>query len=235
VVAWQGASSTPASLRERAAHLIETHDEAAALRAAELYLQEADRVFAEAAYKFSQAQWLMDQFRRDHAQLAAELSRLARDRAEVDQQCQVLEEKGHELALAHESLLARQAQLEALENELAQRKSRRRPPEDTPAPAFPDSGPISLRPNPGAVRTTDDFLRCLQAFRIWTGNRSLRQIAEQSGGRISASGARNIFNGSDVPSRLVVVDAIIAGCGGSDDDRAAFAAAWRRVYMGLAR
>jgi hypothetical protein len=242
IAAWEDTASTPTDLRERAARLIETRDEAAALRAAELYLQEADRVFAEAAHQFSQAQQLTGQLERDRSQLAASRSRLARDRAQVDQQRHALEEVGRELALARESLLgkqeqleAMQEQLEAMENEQAQRKGRRRQPEDTPAPAFPNSGPISMRPNPGAVRTAADFLQCLQAFRLWTGNRSLRQISEQSGGQISASGARNIFNGSDVPSRLVAVDAIITGCGGSDTDRAAFAAAWRRVYLGQGR
>jgi hypothetical protein len=231
VVTWEGATCTPAGLRERAVLLIETHDEAAALRAAELYLQEADRVFAAAAYQFSQAKRLIGQLARDGAELAADQSRLARDQAEVDQQRRALEEKSQELALALEILTTRQEALEAMENELAQKKGRRRQADGIPAPAFPDSGPLSLRPDPGAVRTADDFLQCLLAFKMWTGNRSLRQISELSGGRISASGARNILHGNDVPSRLEVVDAIIQGCGGSDEDRAAFAAAWRRLHV----
>jgi hypothetical protein len=233
VVSWQGATSAPADLRERAALLIETHDEAAALRAAELYLQEADRVFAQASYQFSQAKRLISQLARDGAQLAADQSRLARAQADVDQQRQALEEKGQELALALalEILAARQEALEAMENEPVQKKCRRRQADGIPAPSFPDSGPLDLRPNPGAVRSADAFLQCLLAFRMWTGNRSLRQISELSGGRISASGARNVLNGNDVPSRLEVVDAIIQGCGGSDEDRAAFAAAWRRLYV----
>jgi hypothetical protein len=231
VVTWQRATSTPTGLRERAALLIETHDEAAALRAAELNLREADRVLAEATYKFSQAKRLIVQLARDGAQLAADQSRLARDQAGVDQQRKALEEQSQELAVALAILATRQEPLEAMENELAQKKGRRRQAEGIPVPAFPDSGPLSLRPNPGAVRTADDFLQCLLAFRMWTGNRSLRQISELSGDRISASGARNILNGGDVPSRLEVVDAIIQGCGGSDEDRAAFAAAWRRRYV----
>ena len=55
---------------------------------------------------------------------------------------------------------------------------------------------------------------------------------EQSGHRISPSGVRNILNATALPDRLAVVDAFVLGCGGTDEDRAAFASAWRRLSMG---
>lgn len=120
-------------------------------------------------------------------------------------------------------------QKEALEIE--QKKIRRRQIEGAP-PMFPDSGPLHLRPNPRIARTEREFMECLMAFNVWSGNRSLRQISEQSGHRISPSGVRNVLNSTAMPDRLEVVDAVVLGCGGTEEMRAAFASAWRRLYMG---
>jgi hypothetical protein len=75
-------------------------------------------------------------------------------------------------------------------------------------------------------------MQSLLAFRVWSGNRSLRQISEQSGHRISPSGVHNVLNSSTLPDRLDVVEAVVLGCGGGEEDRAAFASAWRRLYLG---
>jgi len=120
------------------------------------------------------------------------------------------------------------AQREELESE--RKKPRRR--DTAPSPVLPTSGPQHLHPDPRAAKTPQQYMQCLTAFKVWSGNRSLRQISELSGGRISASGVRNILNGSVLPDRLEVVDAIVQGCGGTDEDRKAFASAWRRLYMG---
>ena len=225
----QVARPTPTDLREQASRLIEAREEAAALRAAELYLQEADRVFAEAAYEFSQVQRLADQVTRDHAQVTADRGSLARGQRELDQERRELDVMARELALKRDLLAAGEAELAAMENELMARKARQRS-----APTFNDSGPIVLKPDPHAARTPADLLECLRAFRVWSGNRSMRHIAEMSGNRISASSVGNILRSTGLPDRLDAIDAVVAGCGGSEEDRAAFATAWRRLCMGSA-
>jgi hypothetical protein len=119
------------------------------------------------------------------------------------------------------------AQKESFESE--QKKVRR---QTSPAPMLPDSGPQHLRPNPRVARTEREFMACLTAFKDWMGNRSLRTIAESSGGRISPSTVSNILKSTAMPPRWDVVDAFVQGCGGNEDDRNAFVSAWRRLHMG---
>ena len=40
-----------------------------------------------------------------------------------------------------------------------------------------------------------------------------------------------LLGGSDLPDRLEIIDAIVEGCGGTDQDRQKFATAWRRLAM----
>jgi hypothetical protein len=228
VAAQQGYARTPNDLREQASRLIDACDPEASLRAAALYLQAADRVFAESAYQFSEARLMADRAARDRAQAAVDRKRLDQELGEVDQVRQGLEVRRAALEGQESELMAREKALESL---IEQTRARRRQAEAAPGPMFPDSGPIDLRPNPHTARTPVEFLQCLMNFRIWSGNRSLRQIAEQSDGRISASGVRNVLNGSELPERLEVVDAIVVGCGGANEDRADFAFVWRRLYM----
>src|SRR5579859_3447484 len=67
---------TPTDLREEARLLIEARNPEPALRAAVRYLQEADRIFAEAAHKYSEAQRAADYADMDHAEVAAGRKRL---------------------------------------------------------------------------------------------------------------------------------------------------------------
>lgn len=260
--AWQGPMRTLAELREQASRLIDAQDPEASLTAAALYLQAGDRILAEAAQQFSEARQVADQAAIDHAKLAADRTRLAHDRYGVEQGHQELQVRTRELERAVDALSHRRASLEALEEkliaqqgalegreaslrarenevvtqqkalEMEQARIRRRAIEAAPAPLFPDSGPLHLRPNPRMARTPGEFMQCLNTFKVWSGNSSLREISERSAGRISASTVRNILSSSDLPSRLDPVDAIVQGCGGGDEDRAAFASAWRRLYMG---
>jgi hypothetical protein len=64
-----------------------------------------------------------------------------------------------------------------------------------------------------------------------SGKRSVRQISDYCGGAVSSSTVGNVLRGGTLPDRLEVVDAIVFGCGGSPDDRADFAQAWRRLAM----
>lgn len=259
---WQGSTRTPADLREQAVRLIEAQNPEASLTAAALYLREADRILAEAAQQFSEARQIADLAVSEHAKLAVDRERLAYALRKVDHERQELQARTHEIDEAVDNLSMRRMSLEALESKLMaqgqalesretslrvqegeimeqrqaldteQKKIRRRPVEGAPLPMFPDSGPLHLRPNPRMARTEREFMKCLMTFKLWSGNRSLRQISEQSGGRISPSSVRNVLNSIVMPDRLEVVDAIVLGCGGSEEIRKAFASAWRRLRMG---
>jgi hypothetical protein len=259
---WTGYAGSPTDLRKRVSRLIEARNPEAALAAAVLYLQEADRILAESAQQFSEARQIAALAADEHAKLAVDRERIGHALREVERERRELQVRGREIDSAidsmsmrraslealeitlmtqSEALESREASLEALETEVMlqkealeneQKKLRRRAIEAPPLPTFPDSGPLHLRPDPRAARTPHEFMQCLTAFRKWSGNRSLRQISEQSGHRISPSGVRNVLNSSDLPDRLEVVDAMVMGCGGSEGDRAAFASAWRRLYMG---
>ena len=224
---------TPIDLRDQASRLIEAHDPEAALRAAALYLQAADRILAEAAYQFSEAKGMADQATAAHSQVDVDRRRLARELRELEQERLELAVRTRELHQALAGLGARETALQALENELtAQRKDRRRQREreDVLSLTAPDGG-LTLRPDPTGARTQSEFMQHLAAFKTWSGNRSLRQISEASGGRVSPSTVGNILRSDALPDRLEVLDAIVDGCGGSHEDRTAFATAWRRLYM----
>jgi hypothetical protein len=231
---WKGPTRTQTDLREEASRLIEARDPEASLTAAALYLQEADRIFAEAARQFSEALHERQELQVRARELDETLDILLMRRVALEALESKLMAQNEALESRVASLRAREgevmAQKEALESE--QKRIRRRAIEAAPPPMFPDSGPLHLRPNPRMALTSDDFMRSLRTLRGWAGNRSLRQISEQSGHRISSSGVRNVLNASTLPDRLEIVDAIVMGCGGTEEDRAAFASAWRRLYMG---
>jgi hypothetical protein len=269
ISARQSPASAPGDLREHATLLITAGDPASALRAAALYLQEADRVFAEAAHRFSEAQRMLGQALSDHTQITAVRTWLEHQARQMEQDRQgfdvrnrvlnlsfdnlaagaaelearearvaareaALESHASDLALKEAELHAREVEVETLgaEVSLAQKRLRKRQAEAFPPPAFPDSGPLDLRPDPLTARTPAEFMQLLMAFRIWRGNRSLRQIAEGSGNKISASTVRNVLTRGELPERLEILDAIVYGCGGTEDDRAEYAFAWRRLTMG---
>jgi hypothetical protein len=53
----------------------------------------------------------------------------------------------------------------------------------------------------------------------------------RSGRRIDASTICTVLNRCVLPKRLEVVDAIVEGCGSTDEDRQKFAMAWRELVM----
>jgi hypothetical protein len=269
---WQGSAPRPGELREEARRLIEAGDPEASLRAAVLYVQEADRVFAEAAHSFSEAQRTLSQALSDHTRIAAVRTRLDREAREMQNDRQGFDVRNRVLNQSFDTLAARSAELEAREGEVlvreaalgalgsdlaareaeleareselqamgedvvaARKRLRKKQAEAFPPPAFPDSGPLDLRPDPLTAQTPIEFMQLLMAFRVWRGNRSLRQIADGSGNKISPSTVRNVLTRGQVPDRLDVLDAIVYGCGGTEEDRAEYAFAWRRLAMTAAR
>lgn len=218
---------TPAAIREEVRLLLQGRNPEAALWAAARYLQEGDRIFAEAAYRYNEAQRAADYADMDHAEAAAGRKRIADEWRELERSRRALEVRAELLDRAYAELDAREAALEARECEL--RKKGRRRPDAAPVPELLDTGPQDLRPDPGKARTPAEFVQALSDLRDWRGNRPLRAISDACGNHISASTVGNILRGAALPDRLDVVDAFVIGCGGSDQDRAEFASAWRRL------
>lgn len=237
----QGHTRMPNDLRDQARRLIEARDPQASLTAATLYLQEADRVFAE-------ARQIADRAAFEHERLAAGREHLIHELHRIDRECVELQIRTRELKVLESRLMAqnealdsREATLKGRESEVVAHKEalegelkrlRRRPSGPVLVPRLAQSGSLDLRPNPRMAKTPGEFMACLTLFRVWSGNRSLRQISDLSGGRISPSGVGNVLRSTFLPQRFDAVDAIVQGCGGNDEDRAAFASAWRRLYMG---
>jgi hypothetical protein len=148
----------------------------------------------------------------------------------------------HQLAVAEHDRVALQAEREAMRRSLldarhqadraaataallqAQAKERVRP-----GHALCDAGDEygNLRPDPRGARTAAELIGVLRRFRTWAGNPSYREMARCSGRRAGASTMCTVLGGSQLPARFDVVDAIVEGCGGSEEDRQRFATAWR--------
>jgi hypothetical protein len=90
----------------------------------------------------------------------------------------------------------------------------------------------NLRPDPAAAQNPAELIEALGRFRVWAGNPSYRDMAARSGQRIGVSTMWRALRGRELPLRLEVIDAIVEGCGGSEEDRQRFATAWRRLTMG---
>jgi hypothetical protein len=77
------------------------------------------------------------------------------------------------------------------------------------------------------------LIEALRQFRIWAGNPSWRRdMAARSGQRAGMSTMWKALRAKELPLRLEVIDSIVEGCGGSEEDRRRFASAWRRLTMG---
>jgi hypothetical protein len=219
-----------------------------------LLIQESDRILAEAAGEFSQTRRIARQVSSAQAHVEAQRERLIYDehnlsdavtglahrRASLEDLESGLVAEKQALDYREQSLAARESELmareQALEEFMAHKRVRPVQAEAVPAQAFFDSGPLELRPdplrpNPLTAHSVRQFLDCLARFRIYAGNRSVRQISDYCGGLISPSTVGNVLRGCTLPDRLEVVDAIVMGCGGSPEDQARFAQEWRRLAM----
>ena len=79
------------------------------------------------------------------------------------------------------------------------------------------------------MQTPAELAAALREFRMWAGNPSFREMAQRSGRQAGASTMCEVLNRDELPERLSVVEAIIAGCGGGEADRRRFATAWRKL------
>jgi hypothetical protein len=173
---------------------------------------------------------VLDAVRRGAADTADELDRQVRAQRAAMESVTRKAITERETALQElEQLRAQQVRLqERLSLEQGRREAlRARQPRQAPE----DIGGQDLRPDPGTAQIAADLVAALREFRVWAGRPSFREMAARCGGQAAASTMCAALKSDDLPDRLAVIDAIIVGCGGSEDDRRRFATAWRRLVM----
>jgi hypothetical protein len=145
-------------------------------------------------------------------------------RRDAERAAELLRDQGNRalaaLAATREDLASSRAREAALADRIRSRKVMR-----------DADGYQQLRPDPLSAQTPADLVDVLRQFRTWAGNPSYRDMALRSGRRAGASTMCTLLRGSQLPDRLEVIDAIVEGCGGTDDDRQKFATAWRKLAM----
>jgi hypothetical protein len=91
-----------------------------------------------------------------------------------------------------------------------------------------DSTEADLKPDPAAAGTIAEFIATLWQFRAWAGDPSWRKIAARSHYKAVHSTIYSAMHGTALP-KLIVVNAIVLGCGGDDADLADYCDAWWRI------
>lgn len=99
-----------------------------------------------------------------------------------------------------------------------------------PAPLLDAEG-FDLRPDPLAARTPAELVAALRRYREWAGTPSFRQMAAMARQMVAHSTLCSAL-GSDQLPRLDVVVAVIAGCGGGEEEQRRYMTAWRRITLG---
>jgi hypothetical protein len=148
-------------------------------------------------------------------------------RSQNDSLVSDLDRLRHQNAALSARLTAITAEAAALQKQQAAKDKR------APLKVLPDLGE-DLRPDPGAAQTAAELMGCLRQFRIWSGNPSYRDMAAGAGQRSSVSAMHGTLGADDLPERFAAIDAIVEGCGGSEEDRQRFSTAWRRLALGPA-
>jgi DNA-binding SARP family transcriptional activator len=102
-------------------------------------------------------------------------------------------------------------------------------PAAAPVAAIPDApGYDYLLPEPLTAKTAADFVNALKDLRGWAGNPSFREMARRCGHAAGFSTICTALGKDELPS-WDMVRAIVAACGGSEDQERAFASAWRKL------
>ena len=103
-----------------------------------------------------------------------------------------------------------------------------------PAPKpLPDTDGFDLRPDPLKARTAAELVDALRSYRVWAGEPPFRQMAARARQKVAHSTLYAAMDSDELP-RQDVVAAIIAGCGGSEDEQRRYVTAWRRIKFGTA-
>jgi hypothetical protein len=220
------------TLYSTARDLIDRGDLRAGLEVAGLCLDEADLSMrqvldmqAAAARETTMLEVASRQVKDEQERLAQVHALIADERARLRNERVALEDERRDLQQLREHILTEQAAL-AERNQPAKRgrQTRRHPP----GRAMPDLD-ADLKPDPAEASNPAEFMECLRNYWDWAGNLSFRDIAAGAGQQISHTTIRQILKGDTLPDRLRIIDVIVQGCGGSDEDRRMFATAWRRL------
>jgi hypothetical protein len=99
---------------------------------------------------------------------------------------------------------------------------------------IPDLDGQDLRPDPLAAKTPAEFVECLRAFRTWSGQPALRQIAARSRQAVSYTTIQKVLAHDDLPT-LTAALAIVTGYGATHEYQQSIATAWRRLTMAAIR
>lgn len=101
-----------------------------------------------------------------------------------------------------------------------------------PRPVVEDAeGSGHLRPDPRCSRTGAELADALADFHVWAGAPSLRRMAEACGQAVSRSSLHRVLTCTGLPGFDAML-AVVAGCGGTEEDRSRFASAWRAIRTG---
>jgi transcriptional regulator with XRE-family HTH domain len=89
-------------------------------------------------------------------------------------------------------------------------------------------GSESSKPDPRRIKTLGDFTYMLRKFWVWAGEPPFNLIRKRAGGGPDDRAIDAALNSLYVPS-FETAASVIRGCGGSEEDVVAFAAAWERA------
>lgn len=220
-------------LRDQAWDAVTAGDAASALHIAVRCLEEAARMAHRATSDLTDAMRQADDavslqaaLTAQQRNLDAEYARFQGEKQQSERERQTLEAERQELRAALEAAEARLLQAPpGPSRRKGTRAAHRQPPESV----LPDHN-ATLRPDPAAAGGPAQFMQLLREFRIWAGNPSYRDMAARDQ-RFTSSALHAALKRDALPRRHEMVDAIVAGCGGSDEDRGMWATAWRRLAM----
>jgi hypothetical protein len=95
--------------------------------------------------------------------------------------------------------------------------------------AIEDADGHDLRPDPLTAHNTAELVDALRRYRIWAGEPSFREMAANSRQRAAASTMCSALLDEESLPTPEVIEAVVIGCGGGQQDLQAFMTAWRRI------
>jgi hypothetical protein len=147
-------------------------------------------------------------------------------------QAEATAQHGRAMSLREEAVALHDEACAAMAEVEAQRKADRRRMMSVPRRLrVSDANGLDLRPDPSAATTPEEYIDSLRQFRLWAGNPSFRDLAKRCNGRPVASTICKVLQSGELPRRFEVIDAIVSACGGTEEDRARFATAWRQLVL----
>jgi hypothetical protein len=100
------------------------------------------------------------------------------------------------------------------------------------AEMIPDAPGHEQRPDPLTAKTAAEFVRTLAGFRQWAGDPTFREMERRCGHAVaSATICTALGRDKDKLPSLRVVLAIVAACGGGEEQQRAYTTAWRKLRM----